>query len=413
MASMAPRIIVALCAAAVASGAVAAPAAADPTLDGQFPVTALGASNQITSGQDGNIWVTLESGKDVARITPGGVVDEFDLPGITAPVGITAGPDGSLWVTFNGGVGRFAPADPNGAVSFAIAEIADPRAITVGPDGNLWTASGDKVIRIPPGNPAGSTAFGATGVIGARWIASGGGFLWVADFAGGSIVRVATDGSGTIVAAAADTQGVAADPEGQVAFSSPSAASQAVGLLPPTQTIEVGQVDPFGVTFGPDGAFWVAQFLSDDLGRLTPLGQYATLPLGPGTGPRQLTAGPGNTLWVTLDNAEKVARVSGVAPPVGPLDPGTGLPATVNTKITKKPKKVVRTKKKRATVRMRFTGTPGAKFQCRVKKKWRTCKSPKVYRLKQGRYVIRVRAVLDGTADTTPAKVRFRVVRKR
>lgn len=405
----------ALCAAAVASPVVASPAAADPTLDGQFQVTALGANNQITTGPDGNVWVTLESGKDVARITPGGVVDEFDAPAINGAVGITAGPDGNLWVTQSGGVARFSPADPNGAAAFAIAEIADPRAITVGPDGNLWTASGDKVVRIPPGSPATPTVFGATGLLSARWITSGGGFLWVADFLGGAIVRVAPDGSGTIFGGAADTQGVAAGPGGQVAYSSP-APPHAVGLLqPPTsQTIDIPNTDPFGLAFGPDGAYWVAQFATNDLGRLTPAGQYSTLPLGPGTGPRQLTTGPGNTLWVTLDSAEKVARVSGIAAPTGPLDPGTGLPATVNTKFTKKPKKTVRTKKKRAKVRVKFKGTPGATFQCRVKKtKWRKCKSPKVYRLKQGRYVIRVRAVLDGTKDATPAKVRFKVVRKR
>jgi streptogramin lyase len=412
---MASRILVALCTAAVASPVAASPAAADLALDGQFPVSALGANNQITTGPDGNIWVTLESGKDVARITPGGVVDEFDAPTINGAVGITAGPDGNLWVTHNGGVARFSPSDPNGASAFAIAEIADPRAITVGPDGNLWTASGGQVIRIPPGNPAAKEAFGATGVISARWIASGGGYLWVADFGGDAIVRIAPDGTGTFAESAQGTQGVAATPDGQVAYTMP-APPQAFGILQPpiSQTIGIPDTDPFGVTFGPDGAFWVAQFATDDLGRFTPAGQYATLPLGPGTGPRHLTAGPGGTLWVTLDSAEKVARISGVAAPTGPLDPGTGLPAPVSTKITKKPKKVIRTKKKRAKVRMKFTGTPGAKFQCQVKKtKWRKCKSPKTYRLKKGRYVIRVRAVLDGTRDSTPAKVRFRVVRKR
>lgn len=411
------RSIVALCATVVALPALAAPASADAALDGRFPVAGVGSNNQITAGPDGNLWVTLDTGKDVARITPDGLVEEFDAAAITGAVGITAGPDGNLWVTQSGGVARFSPEDPAAAQFFPVADIADPRAITVGPDGNLWTGSNDKVVRIPPANPAGSTVFAAPGgLLSARWITSGSGYLWLADNLLGAIVQVAPDGSGTQYTGATDTQGVAAGPQGQVAFSSPSAAPQAVGLLQPpvSQTVDVGQSDPFGVAYGADGAYWIAQFLTGDVGRLTPVGQYSTLPIGAGTGPRQLTAGPQNTLWVTLDLTDEVARISGVTAPTGPLDPLTGLGTPVRTKITKAPKKVVRTDTPRARTRLTFTGTPGATFQCKVKKTtWRACRSPKVYRLKEGRYVIRVRAVLQGRVDSSPARVGFRVVRTR
>lgn len=145
---------------------------------------------------------------------------------------------------------------------------------------------------------------------------------------------------------------------------------------------------------------------------MTAQGQYSTLPIAAGTGPRQLTAGPNNTLWVTLDAAEKVARVTGVTPTPVPI-----ATPTLNTRISKAPAKRVRASKNRTKVKVRFTGTRGASFQCRLGKrplkKWRVCSSPKVVKVKPGRYVFRVRATLAGSVDPTPAKTRFRVVRRR
>ncbi len=54
--------------------------------------------------------------------------------------------------------------------------------------------------------------------------------------------------------------------------------------------------DPFGVTFAPDGAYWVARSQTNDLLRLTPDGQTSELtgfaPSG-GVGPRKLAPGSG------------------------------------------------------------------------------------------------------------------------
>lgn len=380
---------------------IAAPGWSDPVADGVFAVSDVGTNNQITVGPDGAIWLTLQGAKDVARIGLDGVVTEYDDPGVTAPIGITAGPDGNLWVTYTGGVARFAPASPTTMVKTALADIVDPRAITVGPDGNLWTASADKVLAIPVANPAGATTFASTGVMGARWITSGSQQnVWVADFGGQRIVRVTTAGVGASFPTGGGPQGIAGGPNGQVLFSDPGTNPQTIGRLTASvETTPTPMADPFGVTFGTDGAYWVAQFAANSLGRLTPNGEYSTLALPAGSGPRQITAGPANTLWVTLDNTEQVARVSGVVAP-------TPTPAPVNptTKITKKPAKVVRKK----SVRFRFTGTTGSTFQCRMDAKWRTCAPGIKYRVARGKHVFRVRAVLGDEVDPTPAKWRFR-----
>ena len=149
------RTLIALGATVLAVPLVAAPASADPVVDGQFQVTGVGTNNQITVGPDSNIWLTLDSGvtNDLAKITPDGVVTEYDPAAITDPTGITAGPDGNLWVTQSGGVAKFSPADPASAVATPIAAITDARAITAGPDGNLWTGSDTKLVKIPRPTP--------------------------------------------------------------------------------------------------------------------------------------------------------------------------------------------------------------------------------------------------------------------
>ncbi len=253
-------------------------ASAAPAADGTFSVTSVGTNNQITQGPDNNMWVTLDDAtKNVARITPAGVVTEYDLPGIASPIGITSA-GGNLWVTLNGAVARFDPAAPENAgttVTTPLADIADPRSITVGPDGNLWTASGDKVLKIPPAAPATATTYAATGVLGARAISRSGDFLWVADFGGAQVVRVATDGTGTAFATGGGPQGVAGGAGGQVAYANPGSNPHTIGLInptPPTVTVPSPLADPFGVTFANDQAYWVAQFAAENLARVTATG---------------------------------------------------------------------------------------------------------------------------------------------
>ena len=116
---------------------------------------------------------------------------------------------------------------------------------------------------------------------------------------------------------------------------------------------------------------------------------------------------------MTLDQQEKVARVTGVDPPA---PPGGG---DAETKIDKTPKDKVKTKKKKAKVKFRFSSpTAGATFECSLEKKnkpedFEACTSPATYKLKPGKYEFAVRGVVNGTADATPDTDRFKVVRKR
>jgi len=86
------------------------------------------------------------------------------------------------------------------------------------------------------------------------------------------------------------------------------------------------------------------------------------------------------------------------------------------TKISKHPKKIVRTKKMRVKARFTFKSSEtGSRFACKLDKgKWKACKSAKSYKVKRGKHTFRVRATdKAGNVDRTPAKWVWRVKRVR
>lgn len=303
-----------------------ASAVAVPTITGEFALGPNAEPKLITAGPDGNMWMTLAGATtdDVARITPDGTVTQFNLDDIDTPVGITAGPDGNLWVTGPTCVGRFSPSNPTDVIKTTINGVNSPEGIITGPDGKIWTASGEDVFRIDPTNPQDTGALVNISGLAARGLASGtDGRIWVADQGGtinGRVIGL-TAGATPIVTPHSVGGGVidvAAGPSGQVAFTNPFTVPNFVGLIVNGGThtpVPMPITDPSGIAFGADGAYWTARFGSKDIARVTTDAQTTTLAgFSPGSGPRDIAAGPGNTLWVTLEATNKVARVSGVDP---------------------------------------------------------------------------------------------------
>jgi streptogramin lyase len=427
-------LLLALCAAAV----LAAPAAAAPAVSGDFNLPGLGSNNKIVQGPDGNMWVTLDgNARDVARITPAGEVKEFNLGAVT-PLGIAVGPEGLLWIARNGGVTSFSAADPEGTKDPTnIALIGTSPSIATGSDGNLWVVGEGKetVVRVPPGNPAGATAFPVPGLTAPKDIDAAATAIVISGLEHIYGIDAATGAVGGDFKIGGQSQGIAGNPNGQVAFSQPGNEPREFGLLAATASPIVTLIpgkDPFGVALGADGAYWAPEFTTDGLLRMSATGAVTGITgFAKGSAPRQIAAGPGNTLWVTLEMTKKIGRVSGVDPEP-PSPPPTPEP---KTKIEKGPKGQVPTTKKWAKVSFRFSSPDaGATFQCRVKRlakkppkkaamsagkkkkaakpvAFKACKSPKKLSLKPGRYRFEVRAVLNGVVDATPAKRSFRVVR--
>ncbi|MFA9270092.1 MAG: hypothetical protein ACEQSX_04945 [Baekduiaceae bacterium] len=274
------------------------------------------------------MWTPLSGsslGREIARISPDGTVQEFDSPNMAGAKGIAS--DGTnLWVTTSTGVARFLPSDPGNAVPTAIAAITQASAITKGPDGNMWTGSDKKLVKFSPGNPAAATNQTIGGVnTSLKGIAVGGdGLLHIAGGNDRTIHHVTTAGVATSTPAGGSVgavQEVAAGPGTQIAYTDPNDAHN-VGridngaLLAPT--IMPNNGDPFGITLGNDNAYWVARFATKDFARVTTDGQVTTLgglPAGLTAGPRYITKGTGDTLWAGLELDNKVARITGVEAP--------------------------------------------------------------------------------------------------
>lgn len=433
--SFAPRTLLL---ALLALGLLAAPAAAVPTIDGEFAAPEIDSNDKIVQGPDGNMWVALsEAGKEVAKVTPAGVVTPYNIGAITSS-GIAVGPEGRIWVTQNGGLVTFDPTNPELTKKpTTIADIGTAHSITLGPDGNMWVATNGKVLRIQPSDPSKFTPFPVANLE-PKDIDTAGQLLAIADVSGEPrIVTMTTAGVVTEYKIPGGSQGVAGAPSGQVGFSQQGKAPEQVGLIsPPTLSplIETpgGVGDPFGATFGVDGAFWFAMSANGGVARLTEAGTLTLLNgFAKESFPRQLAPGPNNTLWVTLDMVDKIGRISGLEPPVAPPPPS---PATApRTRISAGPKGKLTTNKNFKPVRFGFASPDLATaFECKLRKlapkgkgkgkgakgsakakapKFKLCSSPKGYKVKPGRYRFEVRAVNQGVPDPTPAKRSFRVVR--
>ena len=84
----------------------------------EFPVPTSGSQLWcITSGPDGNLWFTENTGNNIGRITPGGTVTEFPVPtSASGLTGITTGPDGNLWFTEHD-VSKIGKITPSGTIT--------------------------------------------------------------------------------------------------------------------------------------------------------------------------------------------------------------------------------------------------------------------------------------------------------
>jgi virginiamycin B lyase len=432
MGSHSTKLVAVVC---ILVGALATSSAATaaPFLNGTFPLNAeVSTNNKIVDGPDGNVWLTIEDGtNDVAKVTPSGQVEEFDIEGILSPEGIAPGPDGNLWITDVEKAARFNPGNPTGTdQSFTLAGIGAGGQIVAGPDGLMWVATNNQLVHFSPGEPTGSVKpVTVNGEISPKDIDVAGSLIVIADSGPGNrIVTFTTDGTQKDFAIDGGSQGVAGGSGGQIAFTAPGASPEKSGLISPPNPAQSFELlgDPFGVDLGADGAYWIVQFMTGQLARVTSDGQLSFLPGLPIESARQITAGPNGTLWVTLQKnelkgvASSVVRISGVEAPKTEPPKTDPPPPAPQTTIGKGPKKVVKTKKGKAKVKFRFSSsTAGVTFQCsltRLKGKktkvgaFKGCKSPKAYKLRPGKYRFQVRALNDGVPDPTPAVRKFKIV---
>ena len=366
------------------AAAVSVPAQANaaPAVDGEFDIPGgVATDNDIVQGPDGNMWVTTNDTDGVARITPAGVVTEFPLGNNS--FGIAVGPDNNLWVSTAIGVTKVPPTDPNNPTAYSDVQLENGRGIVAGPDGRMWVAGTGELISFNPADPDNTEDVEPIAGLQPHGMSVGSdGLLWIADGSGRVISATATL-TPTITpydiqsGGAGAAQDVAAGPEGQVVYVNPGGSPQTVGRLLPggaPQPIRTRGGGPVRRRLRPGRrlldrarqpqrpAAPHARRSDDDARRLLADRRHA--------GPRKIATGPNNTLWVTLDDPNSVARVTGVES-ASPPPPGT----EPTTEIDKTPKKKLKArdkrngKKGRAKAKFKFSSaTPGVSFDCSLRK---------------------------------------------
>ena len=187
-----------------------------------------------------------------------------------------------MWITRNGGVTKFDPADSgrNGSLQNRRTEMSATSRSSPGRKAISGSATDERPRPIPPADPekpktSPSPAWHRkTSTSPARCSRSP------------AQEKVATFDTGgpagdTTTKSKAARRGWPGSPSGQIAFTAPLATPEQVGpdnAAEPAADLEL-LGDPFGVAFGPDGAFWIAQ-----------AGPPGSSPVSPPTGRSRLSA---------------------------------------------------------------------------------------------------------------------------
>jgi virginiamycin B lyase len=171
------------------------------------------ASREIVAGADGNIWFSGSRSRrpsegapsdgayvaTISRITPGGAIAEFDLPGRGGyPTRLALAPDGNVWFTeyIESTVGRITPAGQ--ITRFPLPRDSRPGEVVAGPDGALWfteaTETGPAFGRVTTAGEYSQLDLPVADDFSAGWLATGpDGRLWFT-LERGAIARISPSG---------------------------------------------------------------------------------------------------------------------------------------------------------------------------------------------------------------------------
>jgi virginiamycin B lyase len=270
----------------------------------------------ITAGPDGALWFTASS--SIGRITTAGVVTKYALPAPYVALDITAGSDGALWYTNYNASTQKTSAGRMTTAGVVTNRYDNPLSnmllwdVVSGPDGALWFGvnSGvngrDGIARVTTSGtftnfPIHAPLRSALGSDGAVW------FTTNSD----TIGRIAPDGSIRYFhdPAMSQTYGITAGPDGALWFA--DYGNNKIGRITTngvvTEFSDPAISNPLFITAGPDGAVWWAG--SFQIGRMTTDGHVTMTKQDLGA-PRGITAGPDGAIWVTHFGTHQIGRIT-------------------------------------------------------------------------------------------------------
>lgn len=277
-----------------------------------------GANTNVTAllnsptSPDGNLWFSTE-GCDIGTITSQGIVTLIarlticPTFGSDAITGITHGPDGNVWFTVGAGrIGRVTPAGTITEFTNGISSTSRPTSIVTGPDGNLWFTQyyADQIGRI---TPTGAVTHFAGGI---------------PENAAPHSICVGPDGNLWFVEVYADHVG-RITPAGEITRFPTNA--------PP-------RANPTSLAAGADGDLWFGQYGSGTIGSVTTTGEVRQVAL-PGRRFSYLgiTRGPGDTIWLSETDAREIVRVGLARPAAQPMRRGEAVSPAPPTAVAVAP----------------------------------------------------------------------------
>lgn len=291
------------------------------------PTSDAGLGNIVTA-PNGDMWFVEADSNQVGRITPAGVITEYDLGPTTTGDGsvmdVTVAADGAIWVVYDQGW-RAMRIDPNlvNAQPYSLGEYPYGEDVEMGPDGVPWVTMSfdeDGVSRILPTGAVWHR--NAPPCDGALARANDGGMWCESDDA---IIKINADASGgttyPLPDNATDPRSLAAGPVGSMWFARyystmlTSASRGDIGWIDQrtgrTTIFKTGnRTGPFDVTRGPDDAMWFANrgagrgighVHTNGTGAITAVGDFS---------PRNLTFDKRGMLWFTDPAHNVIVKVN-------------------------------------------------------------------------------------------------------
>ena len=302
----------------------------DPTFD---------TPSDITAGPDGALWFMNVGDRTIGRITTSGVVSNFTVSGQAWPSALAAGPDGEVWFLYGKDLGEISS---TGSISMFKVKGDYGSALTEGPDGALWFSAGKGTIgRFDTTTDTAShfecsycTPFGVSSV------ANGSdGAMWFVNHYNSSIVRMTTSGvvSNFTAGGFDNPHGITFGPDGS--FWVTNTAGNSVGRLSyvtingnPTGLADVSDSSinqPEGITSGPDGALWFTNAGNNSIGRITTTGSVTNYTDPSIDQPENITAGPDGALWFTNAGNNSIGRITTTGSVTNYTDPSIDQPENI------------------------------------------------------------------------------------
>ena len=288
----------------------------------------VGEADAIVAGPDGALWAsqTDDPGR-IARITTGGEVTYAAVGGISGlpvnrgPAGITRHGN-ELWFMLTSGPETFAQMVPRGATTRSSLSYGRPTSLASGPDGALWmtvdggSGSPDAILRR---DPVESFFLLGADVDPHAIVAGPDGALWFLE--NGRIGRATTSGVISYQSVGATPTALAVGADRALWY----AQGATVRRLGDPAVYAIGS-PVTALAAGADGAMWAA--VRGGLARIVPGEAPAFVREGidPDAQGRALTATPDGRLWLTLDRAPYLVRITLELPPAGPPTPTEALP---------------------------------------------------------------------------------------